>query len=97
MVTSATLPHPVKVTDSNATSGSILIVYNRNTGNKETIKWTASSPIVYDLANLGYSDGDVIEFSTHGKYEGSKTVALSGGKDTVTISSAESAAADVLI
>ena len=93
-MTSARTAHPVQVSDSNATSGTVLKIYNRTNGDTETVKFKASNKTVIDLANLTnlYLTDDVIVFSVHGKNEGSNTYTVSGGKGTVTITSAASAA-----
>ena len=98
MVANIKTPHPVKVTDSNATAYSTLKVYNRTTGDSETTRYTESGYTLYNLANLGtYTTGDVIEFTTLGKSEGSNTYTVSGGSGTVTITSATTAGTGVTI
>ena len=102
MAASPRTPHPIQVKDSNATTGTILRIFNRTTGDTETVKFNASGTTAIDLAspdiftNL-YTVGDVIVFSIHGKYEGSNTYTVSGGSGKVTITSAASAAPGVTI
>ncbi len=91
--------HPVKIIVSGVTSGTVVKIYNYDTGNGETIKFGASSPISYDLANLpgGYTSGNDVRFSIHGKNEGSKTYTVSGGTGEVTVTVAASATPGVII
>lgn len=92
-------PHPIEVKDSNATAGTILRIYNRTTGESETVKFEESGTRNIDLANLtnGHTEGDVIELSIHGAYEGSNTYTVGGGSGKVTVTSTASAAPGVTI
>lgn len=98
MVASQITPHPLEITSVGATTGTVYRVYNRTTGDSENVKFGASSPTVYDLANLGvYTTDDVIEITVVGINEGGSTYTVSGGKGKVTVTVSTGAAPGVSI
>jgi len=91
-------PHPVRITATGATKGTILKIVNGTTGDSEVTTFKASSPVVYDISKLGtYVKGDIITFTVLGIKEGSNTYTVSGGNRTVTITTATSAAPSISI